>query len=146
MSGNTVGERIMLSLGQAAKQTGTAKSTIHRAIKSGRLSAQKEGNSYNIDPAELFRVFPVKRSATGGEEQLATPKENSVVQIELEVLRERTTQLEKQLADAHSQRDQWQEQATRAQVLLEYQTKEVSKNWLEKVIEAVRKGKGGARS
>jgi hypothetical protein len=48
------------SLGQAAKETGLDKSTISRAIKSGRLSAQRKdgGSGYEIDPAELFRVFP----------------------------------------------------------------------------------------
>jgi hypothetical protein len=47
------------SLGQAAKETGFDKSTISRAIKSGRLSAQRKdgGGGYEIDPAELFRVF-----------------------------------------------------------------------------------------
>jgi excisionase family DNA binding protein len=48
-----------LSLGQAAKETGLAKSTLSRAIKSGRLSAHRQdGGGYAIDPAELFRVFP----------------------------------------------------------------------------------------
>jgi hypothetical protein len=48
------------SLGQATKETGLDKSTISRAIKSGRLSAQRKDGSggYEIDPAELFRVFP----------------------------------------------------------------------------------------
>ena len=48
------------SLGQAAKETGLDKSTISRAIKSGRISAQRKdgGGGYEIDPAELFRVFP----------------------------------------------------------------------------------------
>ena len=47
-----------LSLGQAAKATGMDKSTISRAIKSGKLSAMRqEHGGYAIDPAELFRVF-----------------------------------------------------------------------------------------
>jgi hypothetical protein len=47
-----------LSLGQAAKETGLDKSTISRAIKSGKLSAERqESGRYEIDPAELFRVF-----------------------------------------------------------------------------------------
>lgn len=48
-----------LSLVQASKEAGKSKSTIHRAIKTGRLSAQRhEDGSYSINPAELFRVFP----------------------------------------------------------------------------------------
>src|SRR5262249_57525855 len=45
-------------LEQADKETGMDKSTISRAIKSGKLSAtRKENGGYEIDPAELFRVF-----------------------------------------------------------------------------------------
>jgi hypothetical protein len=50
-----------LSLQQAAAATGKEKSTISRAIKSGRMSATiKESGKYEIDHAELFRVFPPK--------------------------------------------------------------------------------------
>jgi hypothetical protein len=50
-----------LSLQQAATATGKQKSTISRAIKSGRVSATiTESGTYQIDPAELFRVFPPK--------------------------------------------------------------------------------------
>lgn len=48
-----------LSLSQAAKQAGKSKSTIGRAIDSGRLSARKNQNgTFSIDPSELFRAFP----------------------------------------------------------------------------------------
>lgn len=44
---------------QAAKETGLSKSTITRAIKSGKLSATKDQDGvFKIDPAELFRVYP----------------------------------------------------------------------------------------
>jgi excisionase family DNA binding protein len=46
------------TIGQAADATGKPKSTISRAIKSGRISASKDGNKYQIDPSELHRVFP----------------------------------------------------------------------------------------
>ena len=46
------------SLGQAAKAAGKAKSTILRAVKTGRMSASKAADgTYRIDPAELHRVF-----------------------------------------------------------------------------------------
>ncbi|SFG83954.1 hypothetical protein [Jannaschia rubra] len=46
------------TLGEAAKATGKAKSTILRAIKNGTVSASKgPKGSYQIDPAELHRVF-----------------------------------------------------------------------------------------
>lgn len=50
---------MQFSLSQAAKETGKGKSSIHRAIKSGKLSAQRhEDGTYSIEAAELFRVFP----------------------------------------------------------------------------------------
>jgi hypothetical protein len=55
----------MFTLGTAAKAAGVSKSTIHRAIKSGRMSARtKDGSGYQIDPAELFRVFPAPSGKT----------------------------------------------------------------------------------
>ena len=47
-----------LSLREAATAAGTSKSTILRAIQSGRMSAPRtDDGGYAIDPAELFRVY-----------------------------------------------------------------------------------------
>jgi predicted site-specific integrase-resolvase len=47
------------TLGTAAKAVGISKATMHRAIKSGKISAARhDDGSYTIDPAELHRVFP----------------------------------------------------------------------------------------
>jgi excisionase family DNA binding protein len=52
----------MLSLSEAAKVAGQSKSTIWRAVNSGRLSATRTyTGDYRIDPAELHRVFPLGR-------------------------------------------------------------------------------------
>ncbi len=54
-----------LTMGQAAKETGISKATLSKALKSGRLSyVAKSTAGYEIDPAELFRVFPPKPSGT----------------------------------------------------------------------------------
>src|SRR3954465_6202166 len=56
------------SLRQAAQEAGTSKSTILRAIQSGRLSATRtDDGGYSIDPAELFRVYPPKSVAADHE-------------------------------------------------------------------------------
>jgi hypothetical protein len=48
------------TLNQAAKETKKSKATILEAIRSGRMSAPKdEQGRYQIDPAELFRVYPL---------------------------------------------------------------------------------------
>jgi hypothetical protein len=61
------------SLGMAAKATGVSKSTILRAIKAHRISAGKtETGDWQIDPAELHRVFPPERAAEQAVERGAT--------------------------------------------------------------------------
>lgn len=46
------------SVSRAARETGRSKSTISRAIKSGKISAEKQHDgSYLIEPVELFRVY-----------------------------------------------------------------------------------------
>ena len=48
-----------LTLNQAAREAGRSKATLLAAIRGGRLSAPKdELGRYQIDPAELFRVYP----------------------------------------------------------------------------------------
>jgi hypothetical protein len=60
------GYMAMLTLVEAARKTGLI--TLARAIKSGRLSVnRKEDGSYEIDPAELARLYPfaASRAVTG---------------------------------------------------------------------------------
>ncbi|PSM54916.1 hypothetical protein C4L39_25745 [Clostridium diolis] len=48
-----------LSLVQAATLAGKSKSTLTRAIKSGRMSAvRRDDGTFGLDPAEVLRVFP----------------------------------------------------------------------------------------
>ncbi len=89
------------TLGQAAKATGTSKPTLSRAIKSGRLSAQKQPDgSFLIDPAELHRVYPPV-TATGNDngnvERSETPNNPSALQAQLETLREERDRERRQL-------------------------------------------------
>ena len=66
------------TLGTAAKATGVSKSTIYRAVKSGKLSASRNADDeYEIDPAELHRVYePVSERVRNDDmERSATPHE-----------------------------------------------------------------------
>ena len=49
-----------MSLSGAARASGLSKSTLSRAIKSGRLSARRteSGGGWLVDTAELFRAYP----------------------------------------------------------------------------------------
>jgi hypothetical protein len=110
----TVTNDFYLTLGQAAKATGKSKSTIFKALESGKLSYfEKTTAGYKIDPSELFRVFP-KTSEPEKIEQSATPenaKENEYLKRENEILRQ-------QLEREREQADHWRRQAT---ALLTYQ-------------------------
>lgn len=100
----------MLTLGQAAKETGVSKPTISKAINKGRLSATKnEKGEYEIDPAELFRVFPIASKPPVSDLQSETPIYTNDLQRELDVLREERTrerqQLETTISDLRAERE-----------------------------------------
>lgn len=100
----------MYSLKQAADAVGRGKPAILKAIKSGRISAQKDSNGqWQIDPAELHRVYPVAVSGNGSDtalgERQEIPKETSAVVAEVDLLRERLAEKDAQIADLRSERD-----------------------------------------
>lgn len=70
-----------LSMTQAAKHTGKSRATIFRMIKSGKLSAEMtDAGTYQIDTAELFRVFPaVPRNVSDTDEM----KRNDTAETEM---------------------------------------------------------------
>lgn len=87
------------TISRAARETGLSKSTISRAVKSGRISAARQDDgSYRIEPAELFRVYPrgVAQPDAGArhdaprnlhEEPPATPSRNEeIMQVKIEML------------------------------------------------------------
>ena len=76
-----------LSLTQAAKEVGKSKPTISKAIKTGRLSAKKVGNGYEIDPAELFRVYPKETKKLPQESKKKLP-EITLLELENRMLKE----------------------------------------------------------
>ena len=49
----------------SGKGDGKSKSSISRAIDTGRLSANRNGNLFEIDASELHRVFPLKFNIGG---------------------------------------------------------------------------------
>ena len=101
----------MLTLGQAAKETGLSKPTISKAIKKGTLSAtyNQQERQYQIDPAELFRVYPPVSKQPVTNLQDETPVYTNDLQRELEVLREERTreraQLEATISDLRTERE-----------------------------------------
>jgi hypothetical protein len=106
---------MVITLGEASRRTGKSKAAIIKAIGSNRLSASKsEAGQWQIDPAELFRVYPPLGEPANG----STPDVNTAVSVELAVLRERCGQLENQIADLREDRDRWRAQAEKAALIL----------------------------
>jgi excisionase family DNA binding protein len=97
----------MLTLGQAAKETGKSKTAIANAIKEGRLSATRlEGGQYQIDPAELFRVYQSRdRQQDSSGVQSVTPSETTGLQREAELLRELVEQIKDERDDLRRRLD-----------------------------------------
>ena len=106
------------TLGQAANATGKQKSTILGAIKSGRLSATRnELNEWQIDPAELHRVYEPKPST----ERHETPPNTAEIALREEKIRfleREISRLEQTTSDLREDRDHWRRQAT---YLIEHQ-------------------------
>ena len=106
------------TLSEAAKAVGKSKTTIHRAIKSGKISASKlDSGAYNIDPSELHRVFQIgtaERTTWNNMEKRETVVGTADIRLEmLEKERERERQqLEETIADLREDRDKWRQQAT----------------------------------
>lgn len=102
---------MLYTLGQAAKAVGKAKGTIKNAIDKGRLSASKDDKGhYQIDPAELHRVYPspTEQENLNAVTPLTTPPLNA---SEISALEDKVKLLETTLDDVRQDRDEWRKQA-----------------------------------
>jgi predicted site-specific integrase-resolvase len=101
------------TLGTAAHAVGVSKSTLRRAIQTGRLSAtRRDDGSYEIDPAELARVFPRPSADTPEMARHDTGNETGALQREVTVLREVVEDLRRRLDASEVERRQTQERLT----------------------------------
>ena len=100
-----------LSLSQAAKLTGKSKSTINRAVKTGKLSATRnDDGSYSIDPAELSRAFGLEPDDSAKRSDAERDGTRLIERIEaLETMLNREREIS---ADLKEDRDRWRQQAT----------------------------------
>jgi hypothetical protein len=97
------------SLAQAAQACGVNRSTILRAIKSGRISGTKnEFGEWTLEPAEVHRVYlPVVRP--GDVPGDATTKLDILSDLEAEIVALKTL-----LAEVRQDRDRWHDVAASA--------------------------------
>jgi hypothetical protein len=96
-----------ITLREASEKVGVTRQTLMKAIKTGRVSAEKSNNGeWRIEPVELFRVWP---PATGLQQPLnpeLTDGDTPGLQAENRLLRE-------QVAELREERNAWREQAQR---------------------------------
>ncbi len=112
----------MLSLRAAAEMAGTSKSSIFRAIRSGRLSAARgDDGSFQIEPSELARAFPpqMSRPERAGHAplgQIETPDlalRNAMLEGEVKALGAEVRLLREAVDRLERDRDRWHDQAQR---------------------------------
>lgn len=103
----------MYTLGQAARAAGKSKATISKAVRAGRISAARGSDgTYQIDPAELHRVYQPAVALPSTETATAVHQETAALERENALLREmleRERGLNRELA---GDRDHWRAQAT----------------------------------
>lgn len=94
----------LVSISEAARLTGKARSTLHKYIKQGTLSTTTDQNTGNksIDTSELIRVFgKISNSTTTGsdtvtgvsKQQQTTPNDTQLLQIKLQLLEQENIHL-----------------------------------------------------
>lgn len=119
---------------RAAELTGKSKSTIQRAMNSGKLSYELDPNGRRvIDVSELDRAFGLNQSNSGGGNAPSVEQEleKASSMIEMERMKMRIKMLESQLEasetqveDLKAQRDQWQKQASQVLITSQYSQKQ----------------------
>lgn len=107
------------TLGEAAKATGKDRATISRAIKKGKISANKnEHGQWSIEPVELHRVYPALAQGNGAQVLRATDNaptrhteillENTELRAKLDAAHERDSLKNQIIEQVKAERDKWQ--------------------------------------
>ncbi len=117
---------------RAAILTGKSKSTIQRAMNSGKLSFELDQNKRRvIDISELERVFGIKQQnvqeaapmkAEAKEIEEAVEKERMKMQIQM--LEQQLMVASDRLEDLRDQRDKWERQASQILITSQYSQKQ----------------------
>lgn len=120
---------------RAAELTGRSKSTIQRAMNSGKLSFEIDANGRRlIDASELDRVFGMLPQGNGAATQESSSQselQRAADMLEIERLKMRVRGLEEQLEitreqleDMRGQRDLWQKQSQQILITSQYSQKQ----------------------
>jgi len=102
------------TLHQAATATGLHKTSILRAIKSGRISGAKDDNGqWHVEPVELHRVFPpvAERNESTDAEQRDAALDLAEAHQRARQAAHALSELQATLDDMRRDRDCWRDQA-----------------------------------
>jgi len=116
----------MLTVTQAAEETGLSKVAIYKAIKAGRLSATKNDNGQSlIDAAELFRVYkPVSKLNSKQVYESLLTTDNHLIEKELEFTRQMLRQVESERDNLRHSVEYLQHSLNQAMTLIAHQPQE----------------------
>ena len=96
----------ILTMTQAAQKAGISRSTLYRAIRTGRISVVSlPTGRRGVDTAELIRVFGPLQSDTVQREQNRTPSDIAVMRERCISLEREVEWLRADLADAKNERN-----------------------------------------
>jgi FtsZ-binding cell division protein ZapB len=120
----------LFNLVSASAATGVSRSTVLRAIKAGKISAERDATGgWSIQPCELFRVFPpLPVPATEDTQQKTEQADGLVDQLRnqisdlrntVEDMRRAQEDLRRGQDDLRQDRDAWREAFQNTQRLLE---------------------------
>jgi hypothetical protein len=105
-----------ISISEAARLTGKNRSTLHRHIKSGKLSKEFDNESNPVlDTSELARVYPSFKvavakqqasvvSQSNSKQQAAIPYETGNATVEIEILKLKLQNAEEKITIEESRR------------------------------------------
>jgi hypothetical protein len=126
-----------LSLRQAADTCGKSRSTIHRALQSGKLSGTKDDNGeWSIEGAELARVFPWDTQghdhweATG--HQRATPDMGGIMAVKVAMLEQQLEREQETVADLRKRLDKAEDRV--ASLTDQRNETKRNKGWLRRLL------------
>ena len=96
----------ILTMTQAAQKAGISRSTLYRAIRTGRISVVSlPTGKRGIDTAELIRAFGPLQPKTVQREQSGTPSDIAVLRERCASLQREVEWLRTDLADAKDERN-----------------------------------------
>ena len=117
---------------RAAILTGKSKSTIQRAMNSGKLSFELDQNKRRvIDVSELERVFGIKQQDTETQQptqpdsrEISDAVEKERMKMQIKMLEQQLQVSDERLTDLTGQRDKWEKQASQILITSQYSQKQ----------------------